>query len=93
MTAARRAKVQETEAGCRRNGETLKFLTGTATQEAAGADRGRELELEAHEAASAVEQDEYIDDVCGTLLNSELVRKTRQLELDWIKSREVYKYL
>eukprot|EP00971_Amphidinium_carterae_P166955 3308758-Amphidinium_carterae.1 len=46
--------------------------------------------LEAREAASAVEQEEYVDDVYGTLLEPELVRKARQLELDWIKSREVY---
>eukprot|EP00971_Amphidinium_carterae_P155785 3089113-Amphidinium_carterae.1 len=61
-------------------------LPSTATQGAASADQG--LRLEAHEAASAVEQEEYVDDVCGTLLNPELVRKARQLELDWIKSRE-----
>eukprot|EP00971_Amphidinium_carterae_P105954 2098523-Amphidinium_carterae.2 len=64
-------------------------LPGTATQEAASADRGQTLE--AREAASAVEQDEYVDDIYGTLLNPELVRTARQLEVDWIKSREVYK--
>eukprot|EP00971_Amphidinium_carterae_P049555 976725-Amphidinium_carterae.3 len=48
--------------------------------------------LEAHEAASAAEQEEeYIDDIYGTLLDPELVRQARQLELDWIKSREVYR--
>eukprot|EP00971_Amphidinium_carterae_P205495 4078416-Amphidinium_carterae.1 len=58
-------------------------------QEAAGAARGPQLE--AHEAASAVaqeEEEEYVDDVYGTLLRPELVRAARQLELDWIKSRE-----
>eukprot|EP00971_Amphidinium_carterae_P234169 4646322-Amphidinium_carterae.1 len=68
-------------------------LPGTATQEAARAARGQKLE--AHEAASAVEheeeEEEYVDDVYGTLLRPELVRDARQLELDWIKSREVYK--
>eukprot|EP00971_Amphidinium_carterae_P201910 4006283-Amphidinium_carterae.1 len=61
----------------------------TAAYEAAGAAQGQTLE--AREAASAVEQEEYVDDVYGTLLIADLVRKVRQLELDWIKSREVYK--
>eukprot|EP00971_Amphidinium_carterae_P134929 2673664-Amphidinium_carterae.1 len=59
----------------------------------AGAARGPKLE--AHGAASAVEpeeeEEEYVDDVYDTLLRPELVRAARQLKLDWIKSREVYK--
>eukprot|EP00971_Amphidinium_carterae_P330282 6463234-Amphidinium_carterae.1 len=53
-------------------------LPGTTAHEAAGA-------------AEPVEEEEYVDDVYGTLLQPELVRKARKLELDWIKSREVYK--
>eukprot|EP00971_Amphidinium_carterae_P106530 2110046-Amphidinium_carterae.2 len=48
-----------------------------ATHEAAGADQGQRLE--AHEAASAVEQEEYVDDVYGTPLKPELVRFPRRL--------------
>eukprot|EP00971_Amphidinium_carterae_P138994 2754893-Amphidinium_carterae.3 len=78
-------------------------LPGTATYQAAGADQGQTLE--ACEAAgvagkacstatnerSDFEQEKNVDDIYGTLLNPTLVRKARQLELDWIKSREVYK--
>eukprot|EP00971_Amphidinium_carterae_P322718 6414113-Amphidinium_carterae.1 len=45
-------------------------LPGTAAQKAAGAAQGQTLE--AYEAASAVEPEEYVDDIYGTLLNTDL---------------------
>eukprot|EP00971_Amphidinium_carterae_P138921 2753238-Amphidinium_carterae.1 len=45
-------------------------LPGTSTYKATGAAKGQALS--AQDAAIAVEQEEYVDDVYGTLLNSEL---------------------
>eukprot|EP00971_Amphidinium_carterae_P015483 305769-Amphidinium_carterae.1 len=62
-------------------GEEWEFvLPGTSTYKAAGAAQGQALE--AQEAASAVEQEEYVDDVYGTQLRAGEKNQTARARLD-----------
>ncbi|CAK9113821.1 unnamed protein product [Durusdinium trenchii] len=49
-------------------------------------DNGNEMDMELKQ----WEEEQYMDDVSGALLDPELVKKARELELQWLKKEEVY---